>query len=272
MIVRTRFASWLVLALVALTATGAVVVSESPARADAKKVQSIEGITEYSLDNGLQVLLYPDPSRPTVTVNLTVLVGSRHEGYGETGMAHFLEHLVFKGTPTHKAIPRALQERGAQFNGSTWVDRTNYYETLPASEDNLDFALHLEADRLVNSFISQDDLMSEMTVVRSEFERGENSPANLLDNRIMAAAFDWHNYGKSTIGNRTDIERVPIKNLQAFYRKHYQPDNCVLVVAGRFDEAKAKELIEKYFGACPAPSGNWTRPIPRSRRRTASAP
>jgi zinc protease len=242
-----------VLALVALTATGAVVVSESPARADAKKVQSIEGITEYSLDNGLQVLLYPDPSRPTVTVNLTVLVGSRHEGYGETGMAHLLEHLVFKGTPTHKAIPRALQERGAQFNGSTWVDRTNYYETLPASEDNLEFALHLEADRLVNSFISQDDLMSEMTVVRSEFERGENSPANLLDNRIMAAAFDWHNYGKSTIGNRTDIERVPIKNLQAFYRKHYQPDNCVLVVAGRFDEAKAMELIEKYFGVLPRP-------------------
>ncbi len=253
MLVRTRFASWLLLVLVALTATGAVVATESHAQA-AKKVTSIEGITEYRLDNGLQVLLYPDPSRPTVTVNLTVLVGSRHEGYGETGMAHLLEHLVFKGTPTHKAIPRALQERGAQFNGSTWVDRTNYYETLPASDDNLEFALRLEADRLVNSYISQDDLMSEMTVVRSEFERGENSPSNLLDNRIMAAAFDWHNYGKSTIGNRTDIERVPIKNLQAFYRKHYQPDNCVLVVAGRFEEPKALELIEKYFGALPRPT------------------
>ncbi|MEX2114496.1 MAG: pitrilysin family protein [Pirellulales bacterium] len=254
MMVRTRFASWLLLALVALTATGAVVATESPAQAAAKKVHSIEGITEYRLDNGLQVLLYPDPSRPTVTVNLTVLVGSRHEGYGETGMAHLLEHLVFKGTPTHKAIPQALQQRGAQFNGSTWVDRTNYYETLPASDDNLEFAIRLEADRLVNSFISQDDLLSEMTVVRSEFERGENSPSNLLDNRIMSAAFDWHNYGKSTIGNRTDIERVPIKNLQAFYRKHYQPDNCVLVVAGRFEEPKALELIDKYFGSLPRPT------------------
>jgi zinc protease len=233
---------------------GAGLATESSALAAAKKVQAIEGISEYRLDNGLQVLLYPDPSRPTVTVNLTVLVGSRHEGYGETGMAHLLEHLVFKGTPTHAKIPQLLQQRGAQFNGSTWVDRTNYYETLPASDENLEFALKLEADRLVNSFISQDDLMSEMTVVRSEFERGENSPSNLLDNRIMAAAFDWHNYGKSTIGNRTDIERVPIKNLQAFYKKHYQPDNCVLVVAGRFEEPKALAMIEKYFGALPKPT------------------
>jgi len=194
--------------------------------AAAKKVQSLEGITEYVLDNGLRVLLYPDPSKPTVTVNLTVLVGSRHEGYGETGMAHLLEHMVFKGTPTHQNIPRALQERGARFNGSTWVDRTNYYETMPASEENLNFALALESDRLVNSFVKQEDLLSEMTVVRNEFERGENSPSNLLNQRMMSAAYDWHNYGKSTIGNRTDIERVPIKNLQAFYKKYYQPDNC----------------------------------------------
>ncbi|MGD9722332.1 MAG: M16 family metallopeptidase [Pirellulales bacterium] len=246
-------ASLLALVLIATTAGSATLLPAAPASAAPKKLTSVEGITEYKLDNGLQVLLYPDPSRPTVTVNLTVLVGSRHEGYGETGMAHLLEHLVFKGTPTHQAIPRALQERGARFNGSTWVDRTNYYETLPASEDNLEFALRLEADRLVNSFISQNDLLSEMTVVRNEFEAGENDPANLLDNRIIATAFDWHNYGKSTIGNRTDIERVPINKLQDFYRKHYQPDNCVLVVAGRFDEPKALALIEKYFGALPKP-------------------
>ena len=219
----------------------------------ATKVQSIEGITEYRLDNGLQVLLYPDPSKPTVTVNLTVLVGSRHEGYGETGMAHLLEHMVFKGTPTHQEIPKALQQRGAVFNGSTWVDRTNYYETLPASEENLDFALSLEADRLVNSFVKQEDLLSEMTVVRSEFERGENSPSNLLQQRVESAAYDWHNYGKSTIGNRTDIERVPINKLQDFYRRFYQPDNCVLVVAGKFDQTKALELIGKYFGQLPKP-------------------
>ncbi len=232
----------------------ALAIMAPTAAASATKVQTIEGITEYRLDNGLLVLLYPDDSKPTVTVNLTVLVGSRHEGYGETGMAHLLEHMVFKGTPAHPQIPKALQERGAKFNGTTWVDRTNYFETLPASEENLDFALDLEADRLINSFVKQEDLLSEMTVVRNEFESGENSPTMLLNQRMMAAAYEWHNYGKSTIGNRTDIERVPIDNLQEFYRKYYQPDNCMLVVAGKFDPTKAMALVEKHFGTIPKPS------------------
>ncbi|REK12908.1 MAG: insulinase family protein [Planctomycetota bacterium] len=250
---RTRSTSVLALLLLVALSFGAALPTAAAAQAAATKVQSLEGITEYRLDNGLQVLLYPDPSKPTVTVNLTVFVGSRHEGYGETGMAHLLEHMVFKGTPTHPHIPKALQERGARFNGTTWVDRTNYYETLPASEDNLNFALELEADRLVNSFIRQEDLFSEMTVVRNEFEAGENSPSNLLSQRIMSAAFDWHNYGKDTIGNRSDIERVPIKNLQAFYKKYYQPDNCMLVIAGKFDEKTAMQLVEKHFGSIPKP-------------------
>src|ERR1043166_4801288 len=103
----------------------------SIARADSppKKVTTVEGITEYRLDNGLRLLVFPDASRPTVTVALTVLVGSRHEGYGETGMAHLLEHMVFKGTPTHAHIPKELQEHGATFNASTSTDRTNYFET-----------------------------------------------------------------------------------------------------------------------------------------------
>lgn len=228
--------------------------------AEAKKIGTIEGITEYRLENGLQVLLYPDASKPTVTVNVTYLVGSRHEGYGESGMAHLLEHMLFKGTPDHPNIPKVLQERGARFNGTTWVDRTNYYETLPAEGDNLEFALRLEADRMVNSFVRGEDLFSEMTVVRNEFERGENSPSSLLQDRMMAVAFDWHNYGKSTIGNRSDIERVPIVNLRAFYSKHYQPDNAVLVVAGKFDEATALKLIAETFGKIPKP----TRELPRT--------
>lgn len=219
-----------------------------------KKITSVEGITEYQLENGVKLLLFPDPARPTVTVNMTVLVGSRHEGYGETGMAHLLEHLVFKGTPTHEHPSQLLKDRGATFNGSTWVDRTNYYETLPASDGNLEFAIRFEADRLVNSYIRREDLLSEMTVVRNEFESGENSPANLLDKRVMATAYEWHNYGKSTIGNRSDIERVPIENLQDFYKRHYQPDNIVLVVAGKFDEAKALSFVNKYFGAIPRPT------------------
>src|SRR5437879_9258305 len=167
-----------------------------------KKVASVEGITEYEFDNGLRVLLFPDASQSKVTVNMTVLVGSRHEGYGETGMAHLLEHMVFKGTPKHPKIPKELQEHGAQFNSSTSDDRVNYFETLAATDENLEFAISMEADRLVNSYIKKEDLDSEMTVVRNEFERGENSPMGVLSTRISAAAYDWHNYGKSTIGNR----------------------------------------------------------------------
>lgn len=217
-------------------------------------IRSIEGITEYRLDNGMKVLLFPDVSRPTVTVNCTIFVGSRHEGYGEAGMAHLLEHMVFKGTPDHPDIPKILKERGAQFNGTTWLDRTNYYETLPASDDNLEFAIRLEADRMVNSFIKGEDLASEMTVVRNEFERGENSPFRVLMQRMMAASFEWHNYGKSTIGNRADIERVPVDNLRDFYKRFYQPDNAMLIVAGKFDPENALKLANKYFGALPKPT------------------
>ena len=227
--------------------------TESAMTQQPTKNVTVEGITEYEFQNGLKLLLFPDPSRPTVTVNLTVFVGSRHEGYGEAGMAHLLEHMLFKGSPLFPEVPKVLQERGARFNGTTWTDRTNYYETLPASDDNLDFALRLEADRMVNSFVRGEDLASEMTVVRNEFERGENSPQRILSQRIHACAFDWHNYGKSTIGNRSDIERVPITNLREFYKKHYQPDNAMLVIAGQFDEERALELTEKYFGSMPRP-------------------
>jgi zinc protease len=227
----------------------------SAVRADEpQKIASVEGVTEYRLANGARVLLFPEASRPTIMVNLTVLVGSRHEGYGETGMAHLLEHMVFKGTPTFRHVPKALQDHGANFNGTTNVDRTNYFETMPASDENLDFGIHLEADRLVNSFVKREDLVSEMTVVRNEFERGENDPRGILMQRIEAAAYEWHNYGKSTIGNRSDIERVPIENLQAFYRKYYQPDNVVLIVAGKFEEPKALALVQKYLGSIPKPA------------------
>ncbi len=148
----------------------------------ATKVTSIEGITEYRLENGTQLLLFPDPSKSMVTVNMTVFVGSRHEGYGEAGMAHLLEHMLFKGTPTHPDVPKALTNRGADFNGTTWLDRTNYYETLPAAterqaQENLEFAIRFEADRLLNSFVKAEDLASEMTVVRNEFEAARTAPA-----------------------------------------------------------------------------------------------
>ncbi len=218
-----------------------------------QKITTVAGITEYNLDNGLRVLLFPDPSKPTVTVNLTYLVGSRHEGYGESGMAHLLEHLMFKGTPTFPQIWKSLQDHGANFNGSTSYDRTNYFETLPATDENLDFALRLEADRMVNSFIARKDLDSEMTVVRNEFEMGENNPMGVLSERVMSTAYLWHNYGKSTIGSREDLERVPIERLQAFWRKFYQPDNAYLIVAGKFDEAATLAKINDIYGKIPRP-------------------
>ena len=219
------------------------------------KVTEIEGISEYRLDNGIQVLLFPDSSKETVTVNMTVFVGSRHEGYGEAGMAHLLEHMLFKGTPTHPDIPKALKDRGAgaSMNGTTWMDRTNYYETLPATGDNLEFAIRMEADRLVNSNIKGEDLESEMTVVRNEFESGENSPIRVLMQRMQAAAYEWHNYGRTTIGNRSDIERVPVVKLRQFYRKYYRPDNVMVMVAGNFETDQALEYLNKYFGTLKQP-------------------
>src|SRR5688500_14706408 len=160
---------------------------------------SVEGITEYTLANGLRVLIFPDASRPTATINITYLVGSRHEGYGETGMAHLLEHLVFKGSTKHPNIPQELTDHGSRPNGTTWYDRTNYFETVPATEENILWALDLEADRMVISFIAKKDLESEFSVVRNEFESGENSPNNVLLQRALSTAFIWHNHGKSTI-------------------------------------------------------------------------
>lgn len=227
--------------------------AEAQLPAGVTEVASVEGITEYRLENGLRFLLFPDQSNQRITVNITYLVGSRHEGYGETGMAHLLEHLVFKGTPNHPDIPKELDEHGAFPNGTTWFDRTNYFETFPATDENLEWALDLEADRMVNSFIAAEDLESEMTVVRNEWESGENSPQGVLQKRVFSAAYHWHNYGNSTIGARADIENVPIDRLQAFYRKYYQPDNAILVVAGRFEPGRALELVAEKFGPIPRP-------------------
>src|SRR6266853_1620015 len=157
---------------------------------------TVEGVTEYTLGNGLRVLLFPDATQPKITVNVTYLVGSHQENYGETGMAHLLEHLMFKGTPARGNIMTELGRRGMDFNGSTWFDRTNYHETFPASAENV-----------------------------------ENNPHSILVQRMLSAAFEWHNYGKEPIGARSDVERVNIERLQAFYRTYYQPDNAVLVIA-----------------------------------------
>lgn len=219
-----------------------------------QKKASMGGITEYDFPNGLRVLLYPDASNPKITVNMTYLVGSRHEGYGESGMAHLLEHMNFILASNGRDIKKELTAHGATWNGSTSDDRTNYYETFTATDDNLRWALSLEADRMVKMRMEKALLDTEMTVVRNEFERGENSPQRVLTERVASTAFLWHNYGKSTIGSREDIERVPIDRLAAFYRKYYQPDNAVLAIAGKIEESAALRFVAETCGAIPHPT------------------
>jgi zinc protease len=228
-------------------------VAAQPLPPGLTQVTSVEGITEYRLANGMQVLLVPDDAKPTTTVNVTYRVGSRHENYGETGMAHLLEHLVFKGTPTTKNVWAEFSKRGFRANGTTWYDRTNYFASFSANEDNLRWFLSWQADRMVNSFIAKADLDTEMTVVRNEFENGENNPNRVLLQNTLATMYKWHNYGKSTIGARTDIENVDIPRLQAFYRQYYQPDNATLTISGKYDTQKVLAWVAQYFGALPRP-------------------
>ncbi len=241
------------LALSASIAAAAAAFSAQAAGLPAQ-VREVEGVHEYRLPNGLQVLLIPDASKPTVTVNVTYRVGSRFEGYGETGMAHLLEHLMFKSTKTMQSVSTELSKRGMQFNGSTTADRTNYFETFPSDPKQIAWALKTEAERMTHANVIKKDLDSEMTVVRNEMESGENSPFRILMEKTNAAAFQWHAYGKDTIGARSDVENVNIPHLQAFYRKYYQPDNATLIVAGSFDPAKVLAEISADFSAIPKPT------------------
>ena len=219
-----------------------------------KLIITVEGIKEYELTNGLRILLMPDASQTNIAVNIVYKVGSRHEGYGESGMAHLLEHMLFKQCKKFVDIKKAIADKGTSANGTTWYDRTNYYEILSASDENLRWAIDMEADRMVNSKILPEELKKEFSVVRNEFEIGENYPSGVLNERVISAMYLWHNYGKSTIGSKEDIERVKAENLKVFYKKYYQPDNAVLIIAGKFDEKKALAYCQQYFGPLPKPT------------------
>ena len=222
-------------------------------------VRSVEGIDEYKLANGLQILLVPDDSKPSTTVNLTYRVGSRHENVGETGMAHLLEHMLFKGSPKHPQVWAEFTKRGLAANGSTSFDRTNYTATFSANDDNLKWYLGWLADSMVNSYIAREDLDTEMTVVRNEMESGENNPSRMLVQRTLSAMYDWHPYARSVIGARSDVENVDIPRLQAFYRLYYQPDNATLIVSGKFEPAQVLKWVADSFGPIPKP----TRQLPK---------
>lgn len=237
-----------------LVAACLLAVISSRAQNVPKLVTTVEGIKEYELTNGLHVLLMPDESQTNIAVNIVYKVGSRHEGYGESGMAHLLEHMLFKQCKKFTDIKKEIANKGASANGTTWYDRTNYYEILSASDENLRWAIDMEADRMVNSKILPEELKKEFSVVRNEFEIGENYPSGVLNERVLSAMYLWHNYGKSTIGSKEDIERVKADNLRAFYKKYYQPDNALLMIAGKFDEKKALGYVQQYFGVIPRPT------------------
>ncbi len=242
-----RFAATVVLS------TASLAVPAQPLPPGTTQVTQVEDITEYRLANGLQVLLVPDDTKASTTVNVTYRVGSRHENYGETGMAHLLEHLVFKGTPTQRNLMAEFGKRGLRYNGSTSFDRTNYFASFSANDETLRWYLAWQADAMVNSLIARSDLDPEMTVVRNEMESGENNPVRATIEQALAAMYHWHNYGKSPIGARADVENVDIGRLQAFYRLHYQPDNATLVVAGKFNPAQVLAWVAQDFGPIPKP-------------------
>ncbi|QOW11513.1 insulinase family protein [Kaistella flava (ex Peng et al. 2021)] len=219
-----------------------------------KFLGNTEGIKEYSLKNGMKLLLITDGSQSNMVVNIVYSVGSKDEGYGEKGMAHLLEHMLFKSTKNLGDIKKQLSDKGGVANGTTYFDRTNYFEIFPSNDENLKWAINMEADRMINATILQSDLDKEFSVVRNEFEIGENNPSRVMMDKVYSTAYIWHNYGNSTIGSKEDIERVKAPTLRKFYEKYYQPDNATLIIAGKFDEANALKYVAENFSILPKPS------------------
>ncbi|HEX7387706.1 MAG TPA: pitrilysin family protein [Castellaniella sp.] len=239
----------------AATATkpAATPTAATPLPKGIQEVVLIQGVTEYKLDNGLTVLLAPDDSRAQTTVNMSYKVGSSNEGPGETGMAHLLEHLLFRGTPKHPNALAEFAKRGLAANGSTTTDLTNFYATFASNPQTLQWFLGWQADAMLNSSITKADLNAEMPVVRNEMERDDNSPFNTLLQQTDAAAYVWHPYGRAVVGARSDVEHVDVAQLRAFYHRFYQPDNAVLIVTGNFQPSQVLQWIAGDFGPMAKP-------------------
>ncbi len=218
-------------------------------------IQELGGIEEYKLtDNGLRILLMPNEALPVATVMVTYEVGSRNEVTGTTGATHILEHMMFKGTDkfTEKSgnnYSAQMERIGARSNATTYFDRTNYYATLP--REFVPLAIELEADRMRGLKITADDIASEMTVVRNEYERGENNPVRTLIKEVYSTAFVAQPYGHPTIGWRSDIENTSPEKLRAFYDMFYWPENAVISVIGGIDRANTLEAIKQFYGPIP---------------------
>ena len=256
----------LAFALAALAFGSALRAAETPAPAKIDGftfVRTVGGISEYTLEsNGLTVLLMPEHSSPTLTFMVTYRVGSKNEVTGTTGATHLLEHLMFKGTEKFlrskgTGVDQLLEKTGALYNATTWLDRTNYYQNL--GSEHLPMVVEMEADRMRNLLLLETDRAPEMTVVRNEFERGENSPFQSLIKEIFQAGFVAHPYHHSTIGWRSDIEKVSIEKLREFYDTYYWPNNATVSIIGDFQTPAALGLVKKFYGVYPKSP----KPIPQ---------
>jgi zinc protease len=209
-------------------------------------------VIEFQLENGLKVLLRPVHSAPVASSWIWYRVGSRNEIPGKTGISHWVEHMMFKGTPTFPkgSIMRQVNKSGGTLNGFTSLDYTAYFETLPA--DRLDLGLRIEADRMANSVFEPDEVASERTVIISEREGRENSPNYLLREELMALAFRAHPYGHQVIGWKEDLRQITRDELWDHYKTYYGPHNAVLIVSGDIDVTAVRDRIEELFAPIPA--------------------
>jgi zinc protease len=231
--------------IVALVGAGWPAPAAEPARAT-------DAVLAATLDNGLRVLLLEDRRSPIVTVQTWYRVGSRNEARGATGIAHFLEHLMFRGTARHGpgAFARLIERNGGQDNAFTSQDVTSYYVNITA--DRLDLVLELEADRMHNLVLDPKIIESEREVVTEERRtRTEDDPGGFLGEEVNAIAFHAHPYGQPIIGWTTDIKRITPEEIRAFYKTYYVPNNAVLVLVGDFEAAPILEKVKAAFGAIP---------------------
>lgn len=211
--------------------------------------------SRFRFDNGLTVMLLPDPMAPIFAYQTWFKVGSRHEKRGKTGIAHLFEHLMFKGTKNHKtgSFDHEMEKRGAQTNAATWVDWTYYRESLPAIGENFDLVVDFEADRMVNLALTQDLVDAEREVVKNERrQRVDNSISGSLDELTYQTAFGAHPYGHPTIGYMEDLDSMSMKEFETFYRQYYAPNNAVVVVAGAMEPEVALTKIAKAYGKIPS--------------------
>ncbi|HDQ71621.1 MAG TPA: insulinase family protein [Chloroflexi bacterium] len=211
--------------------------------------ENADGLIQTQLSNGLSVLVKETHTAPVASFWVWYRVGSRNEHTGITGVSHWVEHMLFKGTPTYPkgVVDKLIAREGGMFNGMTWYDFTTFYATLPAPR--IELALRIEADRMTNAAFDVEEAAAERTVIISERQGAENSPQFLLNEEVMGAAFRVHPYGTATIGHMCDLETMTREQLYHHYRTYYTPKNSLVVAVGDFDTPDMLRMIEKHFGA-----------------------